>query len=157
MKSLAAGLALLVLLAMPVSAENREPYSGIVKVETGKTFEDFAKAVAPAIKQHDFNIVGVACGSCAVKSLGKTISGNRVFFLFAPRYAIRMLTASTAAGIEAPLRFYVTENSDGTALVTYRLPSHVFGAYEVPELTLMGRELDKMMTTVLASALAATK
>ncbi len=41
--------------------------------------------------------------------------------------------------------------------MTYRLPSHVFGAYEVPELTLMGRELDKMMTTVLASALAATK
>jgi uncharacterized protein (DUF302 family) len=157
MKSLAAGLALLVLLAMAVSAENREPYSGMVKVETGKPFEDFAKAVAPAIKQHDFNIVGVACGSCAVKSLGKTIPGNRVFFFFAPRYAIRMLTASTAAGIEAPLRFYVTENSDGTASVTYRLPSHVFGAYEVPELTLMGKELDKMMTTILASALAATK
>jgi uncharacterized protein (DUF302 family) len=157
MKSIATGLALLILTAVSASAENPAPYSGMVTVETHKRFEDFVKTVEPAIRQHDFNIVGIACGSCAVKSLGKTIPGNRVFFFFAPRYAIRMLTASTAAGIEAPIRLYVTENPDGTALVTYRLPSHVFGAYEVAELTRMGEELDGMVGTILASALAATK
>jgi len=157
MNAIFAGLALAVLLAVPVKAENPAPYSGMVTVETGKPFGKFVKAVGPAIKEHKFNIVGVACGSCAAKSMGKTIPGNREFFFFAPRYAVRMLTASTAAGIEAPVRFYVTENSDQTATVTYRLPSHVFGAYEVPELTVMGRELDKMMTTILASAIAGTE
>jgi uncharacterized protein (DUF302 family) len=157
MKSIFAGLALLICLAQPVMAENPAPYSGMVTVETGKSFRAFVKQVRPAIKKHKFNIVGVACGSCAVKSMGKTVPGNRVFFFFAPRYAARMLAASTAAGIEAPVRFYVTEDPDGTAKVTYRLPSHVFGAYEVPELTIMGKELDKMMTTILAAAVSATK
>jgi len=154
MKAILTGLALVVLLAISAKAENPSPYSGMVSVETGKPFAKFVKAVGPAIKKHKFNIVGVACGSCAAKSQGKTVPGNRVFFFFAPRYAVRMLSASTAAGIEAPVRFYVTENSGRTATVTYRLPSHVFGAYEVPELTVMGKELDKMMTTILASAIA---
>lgn len=157
MKSVLTSLALLVLIAHPAMAENPAPYSGMVTVETGKPFKSFVKQVRPAIKKHKFNIVGVACGSCAVKSLGKTVPGNRVFFFFAPRYAARMLAASTAAGIEAPLRFYVTEDPDRTAKVTYRLPSQVFGAYEVPELTTMGKELDKMMTTILAAALSATQ
>jgi uncharacterized protein (DUF302 family) len=157
MKAIFASLVLAVLMTAPARAENPAPYSGMVTVETGKPFKDFVKAVRPAIKKHKFNIVGVACGSCAVKSMGKTVPGNRVFFFFAPRYAARMLTASTAAGIEAPVRFYVTENSDRTATVTYRLPSHVFGVYEVPELTVMGKELDKMMTMILASAIQGTK
>lgn len=157
MKAVVASLALLVLLATPGRAENPAPYTGMVTVETGKPFKSFVKAVRPALKQHKFNIVGVACGSCAVKSVGKTIPGNRVFFFFAPRYAARMLAASTAAGIEAPIRLYVTENPDATARVTYRLPSHVFGAYEVPALTVMGKELDKRMTTILAAAIAGTK
>ena len=156
MKSVLASLALFIFAVLPALAENPEPYSGMVTVETGKSFKAFVKQVRPAIKKHKFNIVGVACGSCAVKSLGKTVPGNRVFFFFAPRYAARMLAASTAAGIEAPLRFYVTEDPDGGARVTYRLPSRVFGAYEVEELTIMGKELDKMMTTILAAALSAT-
>ncbi len=60
-----------------------------------------------------------------------------------------MLAASTAAGIEAPIRIYVTE---GTATVTYRLPSHVFGAYDVPALTELGGELDVLVDKVLADA-----
>jgi uncharacterized protein (DUF302 family) len=65
-----------------------------------------------------------------------------------------MLAASTAAGIEAPIRIYVTEAADGTATVTHRLPSHVFGAYEVPALTDMGGELDMLVAKVLADAAA---
>ena len=156
MKSVLASLSLFLFFAMPAMAEIPAPYSGMVTVETQKPFASFVKQVRPAIKKHMFNIVGVACGSCAVKSLGETIPGNRVFFFFAPRYAARMLAASTAAGIEAPLRFYVTEDPDGTARVTYRLPSHVFGAYDVAALTIMGKELDKMMTTILARAVSTT-
>ena len=157
MKSFLAGLGLLVLAAIPAMAENVSPYSGMVTVETQKPFKAFVKAIRPALKKHKFNVVGVACGNCAAKSLGKTIPGNRVFFFFAPRYAVRMLAASTAAGIEAPLRLYVTQNPDGTAAVTYRLPSHVFGAYEVSALTVMGKELDEMMKTILVTAVGGTK
>jgi uncharacterized protein (DUF302 family) len=157
MKSILAGLGLLIVIAIPALAENPSPYSGMVTVETQKPFKAFVKAIRPALKKHKFNVVGVACANCAAKSLGKTIPGNRVIFFFAPRYAVRMLAASTAAGIEAPLRLYVTENAESTATVTYRLPSHVFGAYDVDALTVMGKELDAMMTTILATAVEGTK
>jgi uncharacterized protein (DUF302 family) len=40
-----------------------------------------------------------------------------------------VLGASVAAGIEAPIRIYVTENQDGTATLSYKKPSAVFAPY----------------------------
>ena len=40
-----------------------------------------------------------------------------------------MLKSSVPSDIEAPLRFYLTENADRTATLTYLEPSAVFGAY----------------------------
>ncbi|WP_193185997.1 DUF302 domain-containing protein [Nisaea sediminum] len=126
-----------------------KPYSGTVTIETGQPFDAFVKTLPEAIKVHGFNIVGVACATCAAKSQGVTVPGNRVFFFFKPAYAVRMLAASEAAGIEAPIRVYVTEGQDGSARVTYRLPSHVFGAYEVPALDQLGAELDEDVRAIL--------
>jgi len=130
-------------------AEIEKPYSGTVTVETGRPFGAFVKSLSGAIKRQGFNIVGIACATCAAKSQGVTVPGNRVFFFFKPAYAVRMLAASEAAGIEAPIRVYVTEGPDGSARVTYRLPSHVFGAYEVPELDRLGAELDEDVRRIL--------
>jgi len=63
-----------------------------------------------------------------------------------------MLKASEAAGIEAPLRLYITEQPDGKARLTYRLPSHVFGAYKVPALDKMGKELDAILARIVSQA-----
>lgn len=135
-----------------VNAEVRAPYSGMESVATGKPFIPFVKALSGAIKARGFNIVGIACATCAAKSQGVTIPGNRVFFFFKPAYAVRMLAASEAAGIEAPIRVYVTEAGNGMAEVTYRLPSHVFGAYEVPALDVLGAELDADVQAIISDA-----
>jgi len=140
------------LVAGPVLAEVRAPYSGTETVATGKPFIPFVKALSGAIKARGFNIVGIACATCAAKSQGVTVPGNRVFFFFKPAYAVRMLAASEAAGIEAPIRVYVTEAGDGTAEVTYRLPSHVFDAYEVPALDVLGAELDADVEAIIFAA-----
>lgn len=146
---------LLALTAGPTAsalAENAKPYSGMVTIETGKPFKPYVKALKGAIKANKFNIVGLACANCAAKSQGVTIPGNRVFLFFRPDYAVRMLSYSTAAGIEAPIRVYVTETEKGTARVTYRLPSHVFGAYEISGLKTMGAELDGHVKKILDDA-----
>ena len=150
--TLIAALFLVVAVVLPAAAENTTPYSGTVTVETGKSFKPFVKALRGAIKARKFNIVGLASATAAAKSQGVKIPGNRVFFFFRPDYAVRMLKASWAAGIEAPIRVYVTEAGDGSAHVTYRLPSHVFGAYEVADLTAMGAELDGEVEAILADA-----
>jgi uncharacterized protein (DUF302 family) len=137
----------------PVRAENTAPYSGTQVIETGKPFLPYVEALTASVKANNFGIIGLACATCAIKAkFGEEIAGNRVFLIFRPDFARRMLAASTAAGIEAPIRLYVTETPSGTATVTHRLPSHVFGAYEVPALTEMGLELDVLVAKVLADA-----
>lgn len=143
MRFLAACSLALLLASAPAVAENPAPYPGTVTVETGRPFGPFADAFAKAIAGNGFNVVGIACANCAIKAaFGETVTGNRVFLFFKPAYARRMLSASVAAGIEAPIRVYATEAADGSAHVTYRLPSAVFGAYGVPALAELGRELD---------------
>ena len=154
MRILAACLVVALLtVATPARAENPTPYPDTVTIETGKPFGPFVEAFAKAITGNGFNIVGIACANCAIKGVfGETVPGNRVFLFFKPAYARRMLAASVAAGIEAPIRVYATEAADGTARVTYRKPSAVFGAYEVPDLTAMGRELDSHVARIVADA-----
>ena len=146
-----------VLLALPARAENAAPYSGTVSVATGKPFLAYVDALEAAVRANGFNMVGLACATCAAKSQGVSIPGNRVFLFFRPDLAVRMLDASWAAGIEAPIRLYVTEAGDGTAQVTYRKPSHVFGAYDVAALAPLGEELDGHVTKILADAVAGTR
>ena len=62
------------------------------------------------------------------------------------------MRASEAAGIEAPLRLYITGQPNGTARLTYRLPSHVFGAYKVPALDEMAKELDVIFARIVNQA-----
>ena len=85
---------------------------------------------------------------------GIRIPGNAAIMVFRNDYAVRMLEASVAAGIEAPLRFYVTENADGSASLTYREPSAVFAPYGVPQLDALASELDTIFGKIAAQAIA---
>jgi uncharacterized protein (DUF302 family) len=68
-------------------------------------------------------------------------------------FAVRMLEASVPAGIEAPIRFYMTENPDGTASLTYRMPSAVFAPYESADLDAMAAELDEIWQRIVADTI----
>jgi hypothetical protein len=50
------------------------------------------------------------------------------------------------------LRFYITENADGTATLTYRKPTAVFSPYAVPALDEMAKELDTIFAKIAADA-----
>ena len=145
---------LMVLLALPVKAENPTPYSGTKVIETGQPFDAFINKLTAAIKANKMGIVGNACATCGAKKIGVTIPGNRVIMIFNPHFAVRMLKASEAAGIEAPVRLYVTEQPNGKARLTYRLPSHLFGAYKVPALDKMGKDLDGIIARIVKQALS---
>ena len=139
--------------AAPAVAENPTPYSGTAIVEADQPFEAFVERLLGAIKANKMGIVAQACADCGAASIGVTIPGNRVVMIFRPDFAVRMLAASEAAGIEAPLRLYVTERPGGGARLTYRLPSHVFGAYAVPALDAMAKELDAIVAKIVADAM----
>ncbi len=121
-------------------------------VDTGQPFAVFLDRLKEAIARNKMGIVAQACADCGARSIGVTIPGNRVIMIFHPRFAVRMLKASIPAGIEAPLRLYVTEQPDGTARLSYPLPSDVFAPYGSADLNRMAAELDDIFAAIVRDA-----
>lgn len=57
------------------------------------------------------------------------------------------------AGIEAPIRLYITEDpASGKATLTYRTPSSVFGPYKNADRVAMAKEFDVIFAKIAADA-----
>lgn len=112
--------------------------------------------VIAAAKTHKIGVVAQASATVGAKRvLKKDIAGNMVIGLYHPRFAVPMLEASVAAGIEAPIRVYLTENADGTSTLSYKLPSHVFAPYMDEggdKLKALAAELDTLFAALAADA-----
>ncbi len=94
-----------------------------------------------------------ASASVGARGRGIKIAGNMVIGVYRNDFAVRMLEASVESGIEAPIRFYITENPDGTATLRYRAPSSVFAPYDGgAKLEAMARELDTIFAKIAKQA-----
>jgi len=129
---------------------------GWAVLETPHGYQELVKRLGTAIKANKMGLVSKASATLGAASLGKTIPGNMVVGVYRPDFAIRMLDASLDAGIEAPIRFYITETTDGTATLSYKTPSHVFAPYEDGGETLetMAKELDVIFAKIAQQAAA---
>jgi len=108
-----------------------------------------------AIKRQKLRIVGRASVRGAERQKKRGIPGNMVIGAFSDDYATRVLRANVAAGIEMPIRFYVTHDPDEkTATLWYRRPSWVLAPYgdKSGELRTLGEELDRVMDAIAAEA-----
>jgi len=123
-----------------------------VTVPTSKSFSDLQAALDEAVKAEGMAAVTKACASCGAARRDVTIPGNMVVGVFRNDFAVRMLEADVSAGIEAPIRFYLTENADGTASLSYQLPSTVFAPYGNPDLDVLAKELDGIWEAIAAKA-----
>jgi len=141
--------------AMPAigKADTLSSYPGTVEIKTGKTYGVLVESLTNAIKMNKMGLVARASATMGAKSIGKTIPGNMVIMVFRPDFAIRMLKASVPAGIEAPNRYYITEDpGTGKATLTYRAPSSGFGPYKNAELDDMAKELDAIFAKIASDA-----
>lgn len=144
-------LVVLMILLMVVPSFAQPPV--FKTIETKQVFECYIQKLKNSISAHKMGVVGEACATCGAQSIGVKIAGNRIIMVFNPHYAVRMLKASIPAGIEAPLRLYVTENTDGTAKLSYMTPSNVFTPYENSELDKMARELDVIFEKIIRTSM----
>ena len=133
-------------------AETHHPLPGTVSLESSHSFQDLGGRLEEAVTANDFAVVTRASASAGAAARGTSIPGNLVIGVFRNDYAVRMIEASVPAGIEAPLRFYLTENPDGTATLTYRKPTAIFAPYGVPALDAMAAELDPIWQQIAEQA-----
>ena len=125
--------------------------------KTPHGYQELIKRVDEAVKSNKMGLVTRASATVgAKKKLNKTIPGNMVIGVYRPDFAVRMLEASVPAGIEAPIRLYITENDDGTATLSYKTPSAVFAPYKDggDKLREMAAELDVIFAKIASQAAA---
>jgi uncharacterized protein (DUF302 family) len=148
---LAGAIIVLVSLAGPGAKAAPEGWS---ETKTTLSYQALIKRLETAIKANKMGLVTRASATLGAKSIGKTIAGNMVIGVYRPDFAVRMLEASIPAGIEAPIRFYVTENEDQTATLSYKRPSAVFAPYSDggEKLRAMAGELDGIFAKIAADA-----
>ncbi|TAK41514.1 MAG: DUF302 domain-containing protein [Betaproteobacteria bacterium] len=150
-KALAACFAVLAALAPATIAVAQAP-SGMRVLATQHSFERLLGRVEQAVEKNRLGVIATASASRGAAARGVRIPGNAVVMVFRNDLAVRLLAASVPAGIEAPLRLYVTANADRTATLSYRAPSAVFAPYRHPEIERLAHELDPLMEQIAKDA-----
>ena len=157
MLRLALSIAALFIGLSAVSAGTVKTRAGWIVVDTKQSFQALVERLEATVKSEKMGIVTSASASEGAKAAGIAIPGNRVLGVFRNDFARRMLGSSVAAGIEAPIRIYVTENPDGTATLSYKKPSTVFAPYADEggdALKSIGAELDDIFAKIAQRATA---
>lgn len=104
--------------------------TGWVILTTKYSYTDLIERLDKAAADNKIGVVTRASATAGAKAvLDKDIPGNMVVGLYHPRFAVPMLEASVAAGIEAPIRVYISEETNGTTTLAYKKPSFVFAPY----------------------------
>lgn len=139
-------------LALPALAGSVEPRPGWEVRDTDIAYAELLDRLKAAVKEEKMGVVSEAGPTEAAKKLlGEEIPGNRVVGVFRPDFAVRAVRASVPAMIEAPIRFYVTEDEDGGATLSWKTPSHVFAPYMDEggeELQAVAEELDAIFLAI---------
>jgi uncharacterized protein (DUF302 family) len=122
-------MTVLFVVASSASAGSVNQRDGWVVINSNQSYPALVQRLDAAVKAENMGLVTSASASEGAKAAGIAIPGNRIVGVFRNDFARRMLSASVSAGIEAPIRFYVTENPDRTATLSYKKPSFVFAPY----------------------------
>ncbi len=149
-------LGLAMLLASPLAAETRWPSEGWEVESTPLGYAALLSDLKEAVEAEGMFVVTEAGPTEAAANRGITIPGNRVVGVFRNDFAVRLLELSVPAMIEAPMRFYVTENDDGSATLSWKAPSHVLSPYREEggeALEEIGQELDAIFADIARRAL----
>ncbi|MEM7597791.1 MAG: DUF302 domain-containing protein [Pseudomonadota bacterium] len=138
----------------PLSAEMSDR-AGWSVMRSDQSHADLVANTRAAIKENGLIVVTQAGPTKAAAARGIEIPGNTVIGAFNNDFAVRLLALSTPAMIEAPIRFYVTENADGTATLSYKTPTAVLEPYVedgAPGIAEIAAELDALFATISKQA-----
>ncbi|MEJ6394870.1 DUF302 domain-containing protein [Gymnodinialimonas sp. 2305UL16-5] len=153
-------ICVLLCLALPATAQevrDLTPRDGWAVHPTEHDFDTLVARTRSAVSENGLAVVTRAGPTGAAANRGISIPGNMVIGAFNNDFAVRILRLSPHAMIHAPIRLYVTENADGTASLSYILPSALLSPYAEPGETALldaAAELDQIFAAIAVSATA---
>jgi uncharacterized protein (DUF302 family) len=127
-------------------------------IETELDHATLRARLIAAVPEEGMGVVTEADPTGAARARGVEIPENVVVGVFNNVFAVRILGLSTAAMIEAPIRFYVTEDDAGATTLSWKTPSLVFEPYFEEggaDLVAAAAELDAKFEAIAARALVA--
>lgn len=152
-RNLLLALTLLPVLGLPAAVRAEPP--GMIQLASPHPFPVLVERLRAAITANGMLVVAEASASVGAARRGVTIPGDAVVMVFRNDFAVRMLAADQAAGIEAPIRFHVVAAADGTAALRWRTPGAVFAPYlPNPALAALAAELDPIFAGIARAAVA---
>lgn len=156
MRYMVSGLIVLLLSSSLAIAQPITPREGWQVFDTELSYSALIERLEAAIRAEKMGLVTQASASAGARAQGFEIPGNRVIGVYRNDYARRMLEASVATGVEAPIRFYIVEDKDGGATLAWKTPSFVFAPYMDEggdALKTLAAELDSVFLAIAKRAL----
>jgi len=146
-----------VLMVMPaiLSVASVGEREGWQVISTDQSYAELLENLRAAVSAEEMGVVTDVGPTEIAAKRGEEIRGNRVVGVFRNDFAVRAVRANVAAMIEAPIRFYVTEDKDGTATLSWKTPSHVFSPYfdeGGEKLRAIAEELDTIFKAIAVRA-----
>jgi uncharacterized protein (DUF302 family) len=136
--------------AQDSDAEFVGPYPGTISWQTDYSFHDLVGRLQKSVAANGMTVL--ATSSATVRGGG--IPDNAVLLVFRNDYAVRMVQASALAGMEAPIRLYVTAGPDKKATIIYRTPTSIFALYDNPKLDELAAEMDQIFAKIVDDAIS---
>ncbi|WP_336270076.1 DUF302 domain-containing protein [Vreelandella arctica] len=133
------------------------PEEGWTVIASEKNYATLLDDLHQAVSDAGMVVVTEAGPTEAAAQRGETIPGNRVVGVFRNDFAVDIIRESVPAMIEAPLRFYVTEDSADSATLSWKIPSYVFAPYinqSTPKLDDNAQTLDALFQQIGDSAVS---
>jgi uncharacterized protein (DUF302 family) len=146
-------LLLAVLSALP--SAGRAVENGTRVIVSDHSYWALITRLEAAIRKQKLRILTRASVRGAARQRKLKIPANMVIGAFSEDYTARILRANVAAGIEAPIRFYITRGQDDkTTTLWYRRPSWVLAPYDngSGDMRTLATELDGVMETIVKQA-----
>lgn len=157
MRIFSAVIVICVLMVMPaiLSVASVGEREGWQVISTDQSYAELLENLRAAVSAEEMGVVTDVGPTEIAAKRGEEIRGNRVVGVFRNDFAVRAVRANVAAMIEAPIRFYVTEDKDGTATLSWKTPSHVFSPYfdeGGEKLRAIAEELDTIFKAIAVRA-----
>ncbi len=142
-------LALVLLIALPATAQNMPPPEFLVTIPSAYGFDETLERLRQAIEGENLMVIHEINPQQMLRMVGMRTGGMRQILFFHPRYMKQIIETNRNAGIEPPLKLLAMEMPDGKVMVRYMDPTYQFGRYG--ELDEIGQELEGVFQNIVAS------